>query len=91
MVPSAIFFDLSSRCGLVWTDIECQYTLEELIELAKRNVAKTETAQSKPRPKRKGAKEKSYPLEERILRAHVEGQSHELTAEIANVKTPDGR
>jgi hypothetical protein len=50
-----------------------------------------ETEHSQPRPKRKGAKQKSYPLEEIILDAHRENQSHELTAEIANVKTPDGR
>lgn len=91
VVPSAIFFDLASRCGLVWTDIECQYTLEELMELAKRNTKQTEAETAVQTPKPKGRKRKIDPKEAEILRVHKDGQRHAETAEIANVKTTDGR
>lgn len=44
-----------------------------------------------PTSRRKGRKRKIDPKEAEILRVHQHGQSHADTAEIANVKTTDGR
>lgn len=59
--------------------------------LSATNGATPRTEHSEQRPKRKGRKRKVDPLEAEILRVHKYGQSHAETAEIANVKTPDGR